>query len=170
VKRVASVSLAVAFFLAACGGVGEKTGGGGSGTGSLLPADRMALPEYGVAQFEELLAELRGRPVVVNFWGSWCPPCREEAPDLRTASEEFEGRVQFLGVDILDNREAAREFIREFDWRYPSVFDPEAEIRGGLGYLGQPITLIYDARGRLAFDTVGIVTLELLREEIRKVL
>jgi thiol-disulfide isomerase/thioredoxin len=169
VRRLGVPALTLALVLAACGGVGQDSGSG-SGTRPLLPADRLALPEYGLAQFEELLGELRGRPAVVNFWGSWCPPCRQEAPDLRTASEEFDGRVQFLGVDILDNRQAAREFIREFDWGYPSVFDPEAEIRDGLGYVGQPITLIYDARGRLAFDIVGTVTLELLREEIRGVL
>jgi thiol-disulfide isomerase/thioredoxin len=161
--------MALALTLAACGGVGEE-GGAGSGARPLLPADRLELPEYGLSQFEELLLELRGTPVVVNFWGSWCPPCRGEAPDLRAAAEEFEGRVQFLGVDILDNRQAAREFIREFDWPYPSIFDPEAEIRDGLGYVGQPITLLYDARGRLAFDLVGTVSAELLREEIRKVL
>jgi hypothetical protein len=78
--------------------------------------------------------------------------------------------VQFLGVDMLDNRGAAREFIREFGWRYPSVFDPDGEIRNGLGYLGQPITIIYDRRGEVAFDFVGAVDLELLRTEIRKVL
>jgi thiol-disulfide isomerase/thioredoxin len=167
VKRL--LALALALTLAACGGVAED-GGTGSGPRPLLPADRLELPEYGLAQFEELLLELRGTPVLVNFWGSWCPPCRDEAPDLRAAAEEFDGRVQFLGVDILDNRQAAREFIREFDWPYPSIFDPEAEIRDGLGYLGQPITLIYDARGRLAFDLVGTASAELLRQEIRKVL
>jgi thiol-disulfide isomerase/thioredoxin len=137
---------------------------------SVLASGPLALPEYGLAEFRQLLEQLQGRPVVVNFWGSWCPPCRGEAPDLRRASEEFEGPVQFLGVDMLDNRAAAREFIREFGWRYPSVFDPDGEIRNGLGYLGQPITIIYDRRGEVAFDFVGAVDLEILRMEIRKVL
>jgi thiol-disulfide isomerase/thioredoxin len=136
--------------------------------GSLLPESRMELPEYDVTKFRALIEELRGTPVVVNFWGSWCPPCRAEAPDLAEASREYRGRVQFLGVDILDNRQAARDFILAADWQYPSVFDPEGEIRDGLGYVGQPITLIYDRDGTLAFEWNGVVTLDLLHRELRE--
>jgi thiol-disulfide isomerase/thioredoxin len=164
--RGLSLVVALGLALTACGGMA----GDGDGRGAVLPSDPVALPEYDLALYRDLIAQLRGNPVVVNFWGSWCPPCEDEAPDLRRASEEFEERVQFLGVDMLDNRTAAREFIREFDWRYPSVFDPDGEIRNGLGYVGQPITLIYDRRGEVAFDIVGAVDLELLRTEIRKVL
>jgi thiol-disulfide isomerase/thioredoxin len=164
--RGLSLVVALGLALTSCGGMA----GDGDGRGAVLPSDPMALPEYDLALYRDLIAQLRGNPVVVNFWGSWCPPCRDEAPHLRRASEEFDGRAQFLGVDMLDNRAAAREFIREFDWRYPSVFDPDGEIRNGLGYVGQPVTLIYDQRGEVAFDIVGAVDLELLRTEIRKVL
>lgn len=102
--------------------------------------------------------------------GSWCPPCQVEAPDLALVSREFEGRVQFLGVDILDDRGSARDFILAFDWPYPSVFDPDGEIRDRLGYVGQPITVIYDRRGETAFQWAGTVTADLLRSEIRKAL
>jgi thiol-disulfide isomerase/thioredoxin len=149
--------------LAACGSAEPPTG-----DGPLLPETRVALPEYDLAQYQALIEELRGTPVVVNFWGSWCPPCRVEAPDLAEASRDFRGRVQFIGVDILDNRQAARDFILASDWQYPSIFDPKAEIRDGLGYVGQPITLIYDRDGRLAFEWNGVVTLDLLRRELRK--
>jgi cytochrome c biogenesis protein CcmG/thiol:disulfide interchange protein DsbE len=135
-----------------------------------LPENRLALPEYDLARYEALIDELRGTPVVVNFWGSWCPPCRGEAPELARSAREFEGEVQFLGVDILDHRQPARDFILEFRWEYPSIFDPRAEIRDGLGYVGQPITLIYDTTGELAFEWVGPVNADLLRREIRKVL
>ena len=108
--------------------------------------------------------------MVINIWGSWCPPCRIEAPDLARVAREFQGRVQFLGVDILDARQAARDFILEFDWPYPSVFDPEGQIRDRLGYIGQPITVIYDRRGAVSFEWTGAVTADLLRTEIRKVL
>lgn len=139
-------------------------------SGSLLPEDRLALPEFTFPMFQSLLEELRGTPVVVNVWGSWCPPCRVEAPDLAEVSREFEGEVQFVGVDIEDTRPAARDFILEFDWPYPSVFDPHREIPTGLGYLGQPITVIFDAEGQKRFEWVGALTGELLRKEIRKVL
>lgn len=137
---------------------------------SLLPKDRLALPEYDIAQYTALLSELQGAPVVVNVWGSWCPPCIEEAPDLAEVSKEFEGRVQFLGIDILDAREAARDFIRQYDWHYPHIFDPGGAIRDGLGYIGQPITLVYDREGELAFEWNGVTNADMLRREIRKVL
>jgi thiol-disulfide isomerase/thioredoxin len=137
---------------------------------ALLPKDRLELPEMGFEEFRTLLSQLRGMPVVVNVWGSWCPPCRIEAPDLSRVAREFEGRVQFLGVDILDDRRDARDFIQEFDWPYPSVFDPAGQIRDRLGYIGQPITVIYDVHGEIAFEWAGTITADLLRAEILKVL
>jgi thiol-disulfide isomerase/thioredoxin len=136
----------------------------------LLPEDRLTLPEFNLARYEALITELRGAPVVVNFWGSWCPPCTAEAPDLAKVSKEYEGRAQFVGVDILDAREPARDFIVRYDWQYPSVFDPAGAIRDGLGYIGQPITLVYDRKGELSFEWNGVVTAEQLRSEIDLVL
>jgi thiol-disulfide isomerase/thioredoxin len=166
--RAFALSLVLSLSLAACGGSPSGRTGPPEER-PLLPQDRLALPEYDVEQYQALLDELKGRPVVVNFWGSWCPPCRGEAPHFAEVSREFEGRVQFLGVDILDNREPARDFILEFGWPYPSIFDPEAEIRDGLGYVGQPITLVYDPSGKLSFEFVGPVNADVLRTEIRKV-
>ncbi len=123
-----------------------------------------------VATFRALLEQLRGTPVVVNVWATWCPPCVEEAPHLAEVSEEFEGRVQFIGLDILDNRPAAREFIEEYGWIYPSIFDPEGQIRDALGYVGQPVTVIYDAEGEVVFERVGAVDDVVLRQEIEKLL
>jgi thiol-disulfide isomerase/thioredoxin len=139
-------------------------------TEQLLPSDRLALPQYDLTTFRALLTELRGTPVVVNVWGSWCPPCMEEAPDLAAVSKEFEGSVQFLGIDILDEREAARDFIIKYDWQYPHVFDPKGAIRDGLGYIGQPITVIYDKNGDRAFEWNGVINADRLRDGIRKVI
>lgn len=136
----------------------------------LLPEDRLALPEFDLAKYQALLEELRGTPVLVNFWASWCVPCRIEAPGLARLASEFEGRVQFFGVNILDARGPARDFILEFDWQYPSVFDPRGEIRDGLGYIGQPITVIYDRAAKKAFEWAGIVSEDQLRREIRRVI
>jgi thiol-disulfide isomerase/thioredoxin len=152
--------------LTACAAPDRSTGS----DGSLVPDSRVALPEYDLETFRRMIEELRGTPVVVNFWGSWCPPCRVEAPELAEAARRYAGRVQFIGVDILDNRGAARDFILASDWQYPSVFDPEGEIRDGLGYVGQPITLIYDRDGALAFEWNGVITLDLLARELRRVL
>jgi thiol-disulfide isomerase/thioredoxin len=139
-------------------------------TARLLPKNRLDLPSFDLAKYQALLVELRGTPVVVNIWGAWCPPCRVEAPGLGKVAREFEGRVQFLGVDILDVRESAREFILQYDWPYPSLFDQDAEIRDKLGYIGQPITIVHDRDGTVTFEWVGVITEDLLRQEIRKVL
>jgi thiol-disulfide isomerase/thioredoxin len=166
-RRALMIALGAACVLTACAGRPDRAG---DRPVPVLPEDRLALPTYDLAAYEALLDRLRGTPVVVNFWGSWCPPCEAEAPGLAEVSSEFEGRVQFLGVDILDARPAARQFILRFDWQYPSVFDPNAAIRDGLGYVGQPITLIYDAGGELAFEWNGAIGEDQLRREIRKVL
>ena len=113
----------------------------------LVPRSRFALPEFDYGQFQQLLTQLKGTPVVVNIWASWCGPCREEAPLLRDAAGRFGSRVQFIGVDIGDQRDAAQQTIRDFGWPYPSVFDPNEDVRHGLGLLGQPDTLFFDRDG-----------------------
>lgn len=157
--------VSVTAFLAGCGGGPE-----GPVAEAQLPDDPLELPEYDLERYHALIDTLEGRPVVVNFWGSWCPPCEEEAPHLAAVSEEYEGQVQFLGVDIVDAREPAREFIRRSGWDYPSIFDPTAAIRDGLGYVGQPITLVYDGAGELAWDKTGTIDADELREQIENVL
>jgi thiol-disulfide isomerase/thioredoxin len=167
-KRGVAMAAALALALTAC--AEERSRDPGSERPSLLPRDRLALPTFDVTKYQALIEELAGTPVVVNFWGSWCPPCFAEAPGLAEVSSQFEGEVQFVGVDILDARAPARDFILRFDWQYPSVFDPVGAIRDGLGYVGQPITLIYDRAGTLAFEWNGVIGEDLLRKEIRRVL
>ena len=78
--------------------------------------------------------------------------------------------MQVLGVNFRDARQSAREFILEFDLPFPSVFDPDYEILPGLGYVGWPVTLVYDAEGEVTFPHVGAFDPEELRREIREVL
>jgi cytochrome c biogenesis protein CcmG, thiol:disulfide interchange protein DsbE len=172
VKRPVVLAIAAALVLLSCADRAPRTTGASPlpTAAALLPKNRLALPEFDLVRFQSLLAQLRGTPVVVNIWAAWCPPCRVEAPGLTKLAREFEGEVQFLGVDILDTRGDAREFILEFDWPYPHVFDPDAEIRDGLGYFGQPVTIVYDSSGKLTFDWEGAITEEMLRREIRKVI
>lgn len=135
----------------------------------LLPTDVAELPDFDLARFKTLLEQLRGTPVLVNLWGSWCEPCRDEAGDLAAAHTEFGDRAQFLGVDILDSRGSARGFMEEYGWRYPSVFDPPASIRDGLGLLGQPVTLLYDADGQVVERWVGPVPPDELDAALRAI-
>jgi thiol-disulfide isomerase/thioredoxin len=94
----------------------------------------------------------------VNIWASWCGPCKVEAPNLARAAREFGRRIQFIGVDIMDKRGAAAQFIRSEGWLYPSVFDPTGSIKTGLGFLGQPDTLFFDPTGRQVSISAGGTT------------
>lgn len=162
--RVVRPRLLVAVAVCALVATGCSNGLGDVREGPLLPTDPEELPAFDLATYEQLLAELAGTPVLVNIWASWCGPCRDEAPHLASAHAEFGDRVQFLGVDILDERGSAREFMREYGWTYPSVFDGPGAIRDGLGILGQPATLFYDASGELVKTWSGPLTEEALAE------
>jgi len=131
----------------------------------LLPATPTALPEFDPDLFRQLLAQLRGRPVVVNVWASWCGPCIEEAPGLARLARQFQ-RIQFIGVNVSDQRGAAAAFIRKYDWTFPSVFDPTGAIRTDLGFIGVPVTVILDSSGKQVFTRSGAIDESELRKEL----
>lgn len=134
----------------------------------MLPTDAAALPDITPQTYDELLTQLHGTPVVVNIWGSWCDPCRREAPLLAETADRFGDSVQFIGIDILDTRVSARGFIEEFGWRYPSFFDPSpgGQVRTSLGYLGQPATIIYGADGAIVADWEGALSPDFLESHL----
>jgi thiol-disulfide isomerase/thioredoxin len=125
---------------------------------------------FDVDAFQELLDQLRGTPVVVNVWASWCGPCKAEAPLLADASDTYGDSVQFLGVDIVDSLDGARGFIAEHDLSYPSIFDPSGAIRDSLGMIGQPVTVFYDADGNVAASYPGQLSRSALDDGIRAAL
>jgi cytochrome c biogenesis protein CcmG/thiol:disulfide interchange protein DsbE len=117
------------------------------------------------------LSDLRGRVVVLNFWASWCSPCRLEAPDLQAASVDYRARgVRFVGVDEVDDRFAARAFLEEFSITYPSVFDPSGSLADDYGFIGLPATYVIDERGTIAFRFQGFLDGPTLRSALDDVL
>ncbi|MGI9020895.1 MAG: TlpA family protein disulfide reductase [Solirubrobacterales bacterium] len=105
------------------------------------------------------LGELKGRPVVVNIWASWCDPCREEAPTLERGWRRWGPRgVLFLGLDIQDVPEDAREFLREYGITYPSVREPSNSIARAYGSTGLPETYFISGRGRIVGHVLGVVS------------
>jgi len=107
--------------------------------------------------------DYRGKVVVVNVWGSWCPPCRKEAPDLQAASVETKDVAQFVGITSKDYDPAPAEaFVRSFKITYPSIYDPTGKVL--LAFAGElppsaiPSTMIIDREGRLAVRVLSEVS------------
>jgi cytochrome c biogenesis protein CcmG, thiol:disulfide interchange protein DsbE len=113
----------------------------------------------GVDAYEEQLAALRGYPVVVNVWASWCGPCRFEFPHFQQAGARYGKRVAFLGIDKQDSDDAAATFLREEPVPYPSYTDPDEEIAESVGdgaaTRGLPATAFYDRGGEVVFLKLG---------------
>jgi cytochrome c biogenesis protein CcmG/thiol:disulfide interchange protein DsbE len=99
---------------------------------------------------ELALSELRGKPVVLNFWASWCAPCRLEMPVLVDAWRRYGERVHFLGVNVLDQREAAVRFARDVGMEFPSVHDPEGDVLRWFRVVGLPTTVFVTREGRIS--------------------
>lgn len=107
--------------------------------------------------------DFRGKVVVINVWGSWCPPCRKEAPDLQAASVETKDIAQFVGITSKDYDPAPAEaFVRSFEITYPSIYDPTGKVL--LAFAGElppsaiPTTMIIDQQGRLAVRVLSEVS------------
>jgi cytochrome c biogenesis protein CcmG/thiol:disulfide interchange protein DsbE len=112
----------------------------------------------GQEAFDARLAELRGYPVVVNVWASWCVPCRQEFPVLQKLSARYGKKVAFLGLNSEDSDDAAATFLREEPVPYPSYTDPDKAVAQSIGVVGFPDTAFYDKRGRLVYLKQGPYT------------
>jgi len=117
---------------------------------------------------EGSLADHRGEVVVLNFWASWCDPCRAESPLLQRWHERMAevGGATVLGVDALDVTSDARAFVREFDLSYPMVRDPDGEVLADYGVVSYPETFVVDREGRIAASRRGPVDEAWMRREV----
>ena len=112
------------------------------------------------------LAELRGHPVVINFWASWCNPCKEEAPDFAASARAHAGQVAFLGLDIQDLTSDARRFLRKLDVPYVSVRDGSPYSYTVYALTGVPETYYVNRRGLVVARSIGRVSREELERNI----
>jgi thiol-disulfide isomerase/thioredoxin len=178
--RAAVAALSVVGLCAGCAGVQGGAEGFVSGAGTVTvvePADRVAAPPIAGETLDGdalALADFAGQLVVLNVWGSWCGPCRSEAPELIEAAAELEaGGVQFLGVNVRDHgqREAAQAFVRRFGVPYPSLYDPDGSSLLGLRPRASaiPSPVLIDPDGMVAATVLGEVTSSTLVELVRDV-
>jgi cytochrome c biogenesis protein CcmG, thiol:disulfide interchange protein DsbE len=111
-----------------------------------------------LADGQVALGELRGHPVVINFWASWCVPCGKEAPLLRASARAHQGQVVFLGIDINDFKSDARRFLRKHKVNFVSLRDGAGSLQGRYGLTGVPETYYVNAAGRIVDHTPGELT------------
>lgn len=113
------------------------------------------------------LATTRGKPTVVNFFASWCPPCNTEAPDL-VAFSAAHPEVAVVGVAVNDQRDDTKAFVEKYGVTYPVVYDPEGGTGDAWGVSGIPTTFFLDAEGEVVDTVVGAATLERFEAGLRK--
>ncbi|MGW6198488.1 TlpA family protein disulfide reductase [Kribbella sp. NPDC055110] len=143
---------------------------GNGNVSTFAAADRKPAPELTGKTLDGTtwtLSEQTGKVVVLNVWGSWCPPCRKEAPELVAASKELGASVQFIGLNTRDLDPApAKKFVQEFGVPFPSIYDPNGKallrFRGQISPKAIPTTLVIDKNGKVAGRVVGEVTKQTL--------
>ncbi len=135
---------------------GSSLGAGGrvNTSGSMVQVDDQKAPEFTLQTFdgeEVSLADYRGQSVVINFWASWCPPCRDEAPMLNAFHEEVQGDddVVLLGIAVWEEAEASIEFMRQYDLQFTNLSDEQGSVLIDYGVYGIPETFFIDADGML---------------------
>jgi cytochrome c biogenesis protein CcmG, thiol:disulfide interchange protein DsbE len=172
-RLAATVALVAVLGLAACTG---GRSGGAAATSTVEPLGSKPLVARTQAQFEADLASLRGRVVVVNFWASWCVPCREEMPALEEVSRgyaEAGKAVTVVGVDASDVRADAARFLTEVGVTYPTVYDRQG-LRGGIAagwsVTALPQTWFVARDGSRAGRIAGRVTVAELRSRVDELL
>lgn len=135
---------AILLILAACGGAAPG------------PSPIASLPGTTPTDFEAHLS-LIDRPTVVNVWGSWCPPCRAEAPLLDIAFREYGDRIEFIGLTVQDTQAGARGYLSEFGLEFDHFFDRTRSVVNHYGGIGTPVTFFFGPHGELVHTHNGII-------------
>lgn len=113
------------------------------------------------------LEDLRGKAVFLNFWASWCTPCRDEARDLEAAWQKVKDKnMVFLGVAVQDSDQASRDFLKEFNITYPNGRDESGKIAVDYGTWGIPESFFIDTQGRITYKHVGGIPANLVLKKL----
>lgn len=180
--RFAAGAAVAALTLTACGDGGTQGGSGGTnfvaGKNGISKAERGERQDAPRLKGEALdgkaldIADYKGKVVVVNVWGSWCPPCRAEAPYLAKVAKDTADDTQFLGINTRDpNKGPALAFEEDYKVEYPSFYDPKGKLivsfpKGSLNPQSIPSTIVIDREGKIAARTLQAVNEKQLRSMV----
>ena len=184
---LAATAAAAALTLSACSSGGTSGGGGDTnfvmgkdGISTVKKGERSAAPDLSGKTIDGNsldVASYKGKVVVLNLWGSWCAPCRAEAPNLEKVSQDLKAKdVQFVGINTRDAQVAnARAFEKQYGVSFPSLYDPTGKLmlrykKGTLNPQAIPSTLVLDRQGKIAARSLAALSEDKLRTMIDPVL
>ena len=157
--------LVLAFFAVLAFGLANRSSATGRSGMTRIgkPAPQFAMQLLGGGEFQ--LSDHEGRPLVINFWASWCPPCRQESPAFERQWRRYRDTgIQFVGVDIQDDVSDAEAYVREFGLTFPNGLDPDGKITIDYGVIGLPVTFFVGSSGIVEGRWVGAIPEEKLEE------
>lgn len=169
--------VAVVVIATGCGVGGKAAVPSEAANGAVIPSSkRHAVPQLAgqtLTGGRLNVSDWRGSVVVVNFWGSWCAPCKKEQPDLERLAREGKGQgVRFVGIDVRDSNAAALAHVRRFNVTYPSLVDTIGQQTlafGALAPRATPSTFVLDGRGRVASRFIGATNFYELRVTVAQI-
>jgi cytochrome c biogenesis protein CcmG/thiol:disulfide interchange protein DsbE len=134
---------------------------------SAAPLPRLAGKDVRTGKFVAL-SHYVGKPVFVNFWGSWCDGCKTEARTLASFEKAHRAQLAFIGVDTIDSRAGAKAFYRRYGMDYPSIWDPRGMLSGSWTH-GTPTTLVFDRKHRFVMRLEGPASTAQLKAALKRV-
>ena len=114
------------------------------------------------------LSDFRGKNAILNFWASWCPPCREEMPEFQRIYSENPDKLVVIGVNLQESRENAEAFVKKLDITFPILLDPNAQVKDMYNVFTQPVTYFIDSNGKIVDKKFGPLTSEEINEKLAK--
>ncbi len=171
----AALAAALAFGLAACGGGRASSDASATAAGNRdaiarvgQPAPEFAEPTAAGGRLD--LASLRGHPVYLNFFASWCPPCNDEAPSIEALQRRYAAQgLQVVGVDVLENAAKAKQFVAEHRLSYPAVVD-DGTLRDQYRIDGLPVHVFIDRGGVVRNIVIGQLQPGEMQDDVKAIL
>lgn len=114
------------------------------------------------------LADLHGKPALIDFWASWCEPCRQEAPEIARLQNSIGNEATLVGIDYTDREDSGRAFIEEHGWRFPVLSDPNGIYGAHFGFSGLPTAIVLDPAGEVSTILRGPQSLPAFRRALRE--